>query len=248
MAPLSRLRLSPHFGAISAYNASESENPPPLTLDVALTSYTEVVQICKHFDLEYQVQPGADSGKQRISIKRSCEGPPKDEDEEDAEEAPGGDVLDLEEAPREVQGAGPAEAPGARAPAAPPPKKLRSASEAEKLLESDRVPKGLPEFYRALMDAFPGYQGPISKLLVAKLKQEGIYGEGFSDCSSSDSPKKKKKKMKKEKKEKKKAKKKAKKEAKKEKKAAKKEGRLVGVMFAGGKNSSSGSGGSSSDS
>ncbi|CAE7569564.1 HDA18 [Symbiodinium natans] len=74
---------------------------------------------------------------------------------------------------------------------------VRFLPEAETLLEKSGLPK-LTDFYRALVDAYPGFHVPLAKLLTQNLRAAGVSGL-TSSSSDSDSEEKKKKKKKKKK-------------------------------------------------
>merc|ERR1711924_228970 len=102
---------------------------------------------------------------------------------------------------------GPAPAPGTNARLSK--KRQKIAAEAERLLNMRTDPakpgkRGAPprlaEFYHALVDAFPGYNAQLAKLLIEKWQLSGMACPSDSERSSSASSEKKKKKKKKEKK------------------------------------------------
>jgi len=204
MAPLSRLRLSPHYGQLASFHAEEGD-PTTLQFDVPEAAFEEVSQICRHLDLELEAL-AMGFGKRRLIVRRSCDGPPGELDgEKDLRRGGEGDsmgysipILDGDSIGAEseslppVVGFGPAEAPGARLMKAHDSKRQpRAAGEAEKLLE--HAPKGLGAYYHALIDTFPGFHVPLAKLLVKRLRAVCAVSSSASGSSSSAKKKKGKK-------------------------------------------------------
>jgi len=210
---LSRLRLSSHYAKLAKFHASDGAAKLRLEVEDA-SACDEVVQICRHLDLEVEVQPSPGGATRYITVKHGFEDlPPEDDDDGAVPQAP---VAAVPEPTHEVQaaaGAGEGAGGGASAsaaPAPPPPRKRsRMATEAEYMLNSAPETLGkLAKFYNALMDAFPGYQGKLAKLMVEQLRITGYTApssdssSSVSSLSSSASKKKKKKQKRKKKKEK----------------------------------------------
>eukprot|EP00928_Gymnodinium_smaydae_P046105 TRINITY_DN306_c1_g1_i1.p2 TRINITY_DN306_c1_g1~~TRINITY_DN306_c1_g1_i1.p2 ORF type:complete len:260 (-),score=85.68 TRINITY_DN306_c1_g1_i1:216-995(-) len=230
MAPLSRLRMSPHYGALSKFHASDDEDVARLDLQVPEAAVEEVGQICKHLDLTMEALPtGAAGGKRCLVIRRCIDLPEEDPEmaaaarqrEADAGQLPSAPVnLDPREPTVPAGSAGPAEAPGTRRPERAQERSAEAPAVVEVEAMLDSAPEGLVAFYRALVSSFPGYHLPMAKLLGKHLRAAGLAQQSSDESSSA-----KKKKKKKAKKEEKKARKAAKKEAKKEKKAKKDKGK-----------------------
>lgn len=156
----------------------------------------EVVQICKHLDLDCEILPAAAGGEaiRQMVVRR---GDPDAHGEGHSE----GGACDA---------AGPAHDEEAVLPALPLAQaqkrngQPRAAIEAEHMLSV--APPGLSKFYTALVDAFPGHHTQLAKLMVAQLRAAGYSGPASSGSSSSSSSsssgkrkkKKRKKKVKKE--------------------------------------------------
>lgn len=219
---LSRLRLSSHYSVLARFQAAVDEATSNLRLELPdAAGCEEVVQICRHLDLECEVLPAAacDGPLRHVNVRRSAE---FFEDDVIQGTAPGGGnegPLPLAACVAEVPQTGPAPAPGATA--RPQKKRAKIAEEAERLLTNQSAvgkrgaPPRLAEFYHALVDAFPGFHAQLAKLLIDKWQLSGLACPSASDRSSSSSSSKKKRK-KREKKEKKKEKKKDKKKRKQE--------------------------------
>lgn len=215
---LSRLRLSPHFGALQRFRAlegAERRKQGQLKLEVASASAcTEVLHICRHLDLECEVLPLDldQKGPQSVLVRFGNSGAPDCSDAEEEEAA-------ADRAPVEIDGesdAGggvhgrPGDAPTAgeslvAGPAPPAPALPKPLAErAERLLSA--APPGLPDFYQALLDHFPGYSVPIAKLFVEKMRAAGFRapdsprGPSPAPSSQEEEKKRKKKRKKKEKK------------------------------------------------
>lgn len=205
---MSRLRLSSHYAKLAKFHASDGSAKLRLEVEDA-SACDEVVQICRHLDLEVEVQPSPGGATRYITVKHGSEDlPPEDDDDDAVPQAPAAAVPE----PTHEAAAGEGKRVGggasaSAAPAAPPPRKRsRMAMEAEYMLNSAPESLGkLAKFYNALMDAFPGYQGKLAKLMVEQLRITGYTAPSSSDSSSSvsslsSSASKKKKKHKKRKK------------------------------------------------
>lgn len=191
---LSRLRLSPHYSALSRFHASEGASKLRLEAEDA-AACEEALMICRHLDLECEVLNEISCQTRTLIVRRNeldflDEGPPPEPAEVATRTAPG-------------------------LPAQPPQKRSRQGkteAEAEHMLSV--APAGLSSFYEALQDAFPGFRGKLAKLMVSKLHAAGYSGPCAASSSSSSSSissgKKKKKSKKKQKKQKEKKKKKEK--------------------------------------
>lgn len=180
---LSKLRLSPRYAELARFHASDG--PPDkigLELDDA-GDCEEVLQICRHLDLECTFPPVPTTGSSKRAEIRRSQDFPEDEPEPLPEAAP-------EPAPEALDSKG------------RPQKRNRAALEAETLLGA--APLGLAKFYRALVDSFPGHHVSLAKSLVTHLRVAGIgSGSGSSsESSESSSAKRRKKKRKKKKKDK----------------------------------------------
>lgn len=181
---LSKLRLSPRYAELAKFHASDG--PPDkigFDLDDA-AECDEVIQICKHLDLVCVFPPVPTTGSAKRAEIRRCEDVPGDEPEKEPQaQEPAPEALDNKGRPQ---------------------KRSRAALEAESLLGA--APLGLANFYRALVDNFPGHHVALAKSLVTHLRVAGIGGGSGSSSSSSESSsakrrkKKKKKRKKKEKK------------------------------------------------
>ncbi|CAK8998606.1 unnamed protein product [Durusdinium trenchii] len=174
-----RLRLSPYYSKLAQFAASDDDKK--LGLDVDAKASEEITAICRHFDLLCEVlpaPPGSVASK-RLTISRSANN--FDEAEPEA--------VSVQPRPVVVSGkARLAERYGKKPP--------KAAVEAEDLLERSDLPK-LADFYRALVDAYPGFHVPLAKLLTQNLRAAGVSG---ATSSSSEAKKRKKKEKKKEKK------------------------------------------------
>jgi len=213
---LSRLRLNPNYNALSKFHAGEGSERLRVEADDA-SSYEEVLQICRHLDLEWELLPspaGASAGFRRISVRRGIEDAFHDDcvGSDTAQKAANPALLD----PSAFDGEfGPA-------PAAPrqTQKRQRVSQEVDRLLGVYSGPSGLSDFYRALIDAFPGQNEPLAKCLMEELRialpphlrggvpsnssDSSSSSESSSDSSASTAKKKKRKAKKKAKKKKKK--------------------------------------------
>mmetsp|Transcript_33566 Transcript_33566/g.69212 ORF Transcript_33566/g.69212 Transcript_33566/m.69212 type:complete len:253 (-) Transcript_33566:55-813(-) len=175
-----RLRLSPHYGALSRLAAGEGD-PSKLSLDVDAKECEEIAAICRHLDLKIEVLPAppGSAASKRVTAIRAAD--PFEEAEAE---------VKVEPRPAAVSGKVRLEERFGRKPPKP-------AVEAETLLEKSQLPK-LTDFYRALVDAYPGFHVPLAKLLTQNLRAAGVSGLS-SSSSDSDSEEKKKKKKKKKK-------------------------------------------------
>ncbi|CAE7204159.1 HDA18 [Symbiodinium sp. CCMP2592] len=185
-----RLRLSPHYGALSRLAAGEGD-PSKLSLDVdakawqglhqlceasqvdsgkcAAAECEEIAAICRHLDLKIEVLPAppGSAASKRVTATRAAD----PFEEADAE-------VKVEPRPAAVSGKVRLEERFGRKPPKP-------AVEAETLLEKSQLPK-LTDFYRALVDAYPGFHVPLAKLLTQNLRAAGVSGLS-SSSSDSDS-------------------------------------------------------------
>ncbi|CAE7197583.1 HDA18 [Symbiodinium sp. CCMP2456] len=175
-----RLRLSPHYGALSRLAAGEGD-PSKLSLDVDAKECEEIAAICRHLDLKIEVLPAppGSAASKRVTAIRAAD--PFEEAEAE---------VKVEPRPAAVSGKVRLEERFGRKPPKP-------AVEAETLLEKSQLPK-LTDFYRAVVDAYPGFHVPLAKLLTQNLRAAGVSGL-TSSSSDSDSEEKKKKKKKKKK-------------------------------------------------
>lgn len=180
---LSKLRLSPRYAELAKFHASDG---PPDKLSFELDDAAEcdeLIQICKHLDLECVFPPVPTTGSaKRAEIRRS---------------------EDLPEDEPEVVPQAPEPAPEALDRKGRPQKRSRAALEADSLLGA--APPNLAGFYRALVDSFPGHHVALAKSLVTHMRVAG-WGTDSESSSESSSAKRRKKKRKKKKREKKKAK------------------------------------------
>eukprot|EP00439_Symbiodinium_sp_Y106_P043787 s1596_g5.t1 len=163
-----RLRLSPHYGALSRLAAGEGD-PSKLSLDVDAKECEEIAAICRHLDLKIEVLPAppGSAASKRVTAIRAAD--PFEEAEAE---------VKVEPRPAAVSGKVRLEERFGRKPPKP-------AVEAETLLEKSQLPK-LTDFYRALVDAYPGFHVPLAKLLTQNLRAAGVSGLS-SSSSDSDS-------------------------------------------------------------
>ncbi|CAJ1358848.1 unnamed protein product [Effrenium voratum] len=164
-----KLRLSPHYAVLAQLASGDEEN---LSLDVDAKGSSEIAAICRHLDLRCEVLPAppGSAASKRVSVTRV----PDAFEEAEPEEAP------VQPKPPTISGkARLAERFGKKPP--------KDAVEAEDLLEKSDMPK-LVDFYRALVDAYPGFHIPLAKLMVQNLRAAGVSGA----TSSSEEVKKKK--------------------------------------------------------
>ncbi|CAE7457142.1 GA2OX2, partial [Symbiodinium pilosum] len=140
--------------------AAGDGEPSKLSLDVDAKECEEIAAICRHLDLRIEVLPAppGSAASKRVTATRT----------EDLFEEAEPEQAKVEPRPAEVSGKVRLEERFGRKPP-------KAAVEAETLLEKSQLPK-LTDFYRALVDAYPGFHVPLAKLLTLNLRAAGVSG------------------------------------------------------------------------
>eukprot|EP00438_Fugacium_kawagutii_P005153 Skav207847 [mRNA] locus=scaffold3025:265740:267129:- [translate_table: standard] len=145
---------------------------------VACQASDEIAAICRHLDLQCEVLPAppGSSASKRITVTRG---------ENAFGEAEAAEAEAATVAPRPAMVSG-KERLAQRYGKKPPKAAVEAwqgvqsavrvgrilAAKAENLLEKSELPK-LADFYRALVDAYPGFHVPLAKLLTQNLRAAG---------------------------------------------------------------------------